>query len=145
VFRGNVAERCNYGFWLGFSKDNLIEGNRIRFNRQAGIAVENGVRMTARDNRITHNGHGMLLWSKRIPEFDPAVPENDTSRDWTIEKNEFKTNGTAVRIAADQDHGIAPFNANGPSPALGSHQVTGNSFANNGKDLDLPAGFGGTV
>src|SRR5579871_312556 len=39
-FRNNFADRCNYGFWLGFSWDTTIESNRILLNRQAGIAVE---------------------------------------------------------------------------------------------------------
>ena len=141
VFRNNIAERCNYGFWLGFSRDNLLEGNRIRFNRQAGIAVENGIEMTAKGNRITHNGYGLLLWSKRIPVFDDAVPENDTSRDWEINGNEFAANGTAVRIAADQDHGIAPFTANGKCPPLGKHHIAGNSFTENRVDHVVPEGI----
>ena len=142
LFQDNIAEQCNYGFWLGFSRDNLLEGNRIRYNRQAGIAVENGVRMTAKRNRISHNGYGILLWSKRIPAFDDAVPENDTSRDWTIEDNEFSANGSAVRLAADQDHGVAPFTDHGPCPPLGLHFISGNTFTRNRIDLDVPEGFG---
>lgn len=142
VFEENIAERCNYGFWLGFSRGNRLAGNSIRFNRQAGIAVENGVEMTAESNRITHNGNGVLLWSKRIPDFDKAVPENDTSRDWEISGNEFTANGAAIRIAADQDHGVAPFTANGPAAPLGKHRINGNRYAHNRIDLDVPDGIG---
>ncbi|HUF38618.1 MAG TPA: right-handed parallel beta-helix repeat-containing protein [Anaerolineales bacterium] len=138
IFKDNIADHCNYGFWLGFSQQNLLEGNTIRFNRQAGIAVENGIDMEARGNRFIRNGHGILLWSRRIPEFDAAVPENDTSRDWTITGNEFDHNGTAVRIAADQDHGIVPFTTNGPAPPLGAHRVMGNTCTGNRVDLDVP-------
>jgi hypothetical protein len=78
-------------------------------NHQAGIAVENGADFEVRRNLFQNNGHGILLWSKHIPEFLPAVPENNTSYNWLIEQNEFTGNRKAVRIAANQDHGILPY------------------------------------
>ncbi len=109
IYRNNLANHCNYGFWLGFSRDGIIEGNQVNNNRQAGIAVENGLNFQVRDNHFQDNEHGILLWSKHIPEFLDAVPENTTSRQWTIETNTFQHNNTAIRIAANQDHGIRPY------------------------------------
>lgn len=106
LFRDNFANYCNYGFWLGFSRDNVIENNRMIHNRQAGIAVENGIGFTVKGNTFQACGHGVLLWSKRVPDFDTAVPDNDTSREWEIVENVLIRCGKAVRIAAQQDHGI---------------------------------------
>lgn len=108
VFRGNYADRCNYGFWLGFSWETLIENNRMVMNRQAGIAVENGHGFHVRGNTFQANGHGILLWTKHVERFAEWFPESRTSYDWTIEENVFTRNGKAIRIAADQDHGIRP-------------------------------------
>jgi parallel beta-helix repeat protein len=106
VFRGNHADRCNYGFWLGFSWDTTVENNRVLMNRQAGIGVENGHGMTVRGNTFQGNGHGILLWTKYVEQFAEAFPENLASYNWTIEENVFTRNGKGIRIAADQDHGI---------------------------------------
>jgi parallel beta-helix repeat protein len=106
VFRGNFADRCNYGFWLGFSWDTTVENNRIIMNRQAGIAVENGHGMAVRGNTFQANGHGILLWTKYVEQFAAQFPDCLTSYDWTIEENVLTRNTKAIRIAADQDHGI---------------------------------------
>jgi parallel beta-helix repeat protein len=109
IYRGNRANHCNYGFWLGFSKDGVIEDNQSSNNAQAGIAVENGVNFQVRRNHFQDNEHGVMLWSKHIPDFLQAVPENCTSADWVIENNQFIHNNKGVRIAANQDHGIRPY------------------------------------
>lgn len=108
VFRGNWADRCNYGFWLGYSARNVLERNRLLFNRQAGVAAEHGVGFTVRDNDFQGNGHGILLWTRYVQEFHDALPDNRTVRDWLIERNRFLRNGTAIGILADRDHGIRP-------------------------------------
>jgi parallel beta-helix repeat protein len=109
TFRRNKAQSCNYGFWLGFSCENTVEDNMLVANRQAGIAVENGYDFHVRRNTFQANGHGVLLWSKCVPEFETVVPGNNTSYDWQIEANTFYGNGKAVRIAAGQDHGVHPY------------------------------------
>ena len=108
IFRNNWADRCNYGFWLGFSSKNVLEGNRMLWNRQAGIAVENGVDMQVRNNDFQSNGNGILIWTKYAPAFLATDNTNSTSRNWTIADNRFLKNGTAIAILADKDHGIRP-------------------------------------
>lgn len=141
VFRANRAGHSNYGFWLGFSRDTRIERNAIHTNRQAGVAVENGVGFTVRDNHMEHNGHGVLVWSKHVPEFLTAVPENTTSRDWVIEGNRLVHNDTAVRIAANQDHGIRPIptprGAAGQSLRPCDHAIRRNAIADNRVGIEL--------
>jgi len=135
TFRNNIADRCNYGFWGGYSKDFLIENNRMVFNRQAGIAVENGVGFQVRDNQFQSNGHGTLLWSSYEEDFRTAFPDRDTSREWSIENNSFLNNGTAIRIAADQDHGIRPGKVGSPRPH--HHLITKNIVQGNRVGIEL--------
>jgi parallel beta-helix repeat protein len=135
IFRGNYANFSNYGFWLGFSRDGTIENNQIIGNRQAGIAAENGVNFNVNRNIISNNRHGILLWSKHLPQFDQGMPENTTSMSWTIERNTFSGNHKAIRIAADQDHGIEPLPASGelgyPAPKPANHVIRNNLFEKN--------------
>jgi parallel beta-helix repeat protein len=141
IFRRNHACQSNYGFWLGFSTANLIEENVMTGNRTAGIAVENGVEMRATANNFEDNRYGVLLWSKRLPAFETYAAHNDTSRDWLIESNTFRWNRVAVRIAADQDHGIKALPGTGeygfPAPAPSQHRMRNNQFQGNGQDFDL--------
>jgi parallel beta-helix repeat protein len=138
IFRDNLANHCNYGFWLGFSSHNLLEHNTMRNSRQAGIAVENGVGCTVRHNQFERNRHGILLWSKYVAAFASALPGNDTSRDWLIEQNQFAHNEIAIRIAADQDHGIRDLPAATPRcPPPRNHIMRNNQFIGNGRDMDV--------
>lgn len=141
IYRDNYANHCNYGFWHGFSREHIIENNQIIGNRQAGIAVENGFGFRVRGNTFQHNGHGVLLWSKCIPGFAQAVPENDTSYDWAIEQNTFVGNNKAIRIIANQDHGIRPLKPSGewgyPSPAPHDHTIRENLIEDNRIGIEL--------
>jgi parallel beta-helix repeat protein len=136
VYRNNYANHCNYGFWLGFSRDSLLEGNQMVDNARAGIAVENGVHFQVRDNHFQDSDHGILLWSKHIADFLDAVPENTTSCDWLIENNTFIHNNKAVRIAANQDHGVRPYKVPEGEDAKTwrlpvDHTLTDNRFQDN--------------
>lgn len=138
VFRNNFADRCNYGFWCGYSKDFLIQGNRALWNRQAGIAVENGVGFKVNNNHFQSNGHGILLWSHYVENFLEAYPDRETSRDWEIENNRFLKNGTGIRIAADQDHGIRDGNSPGPETFRPrSHRIVRNDIQENRIGIEL--------
>jgi len=141
IFRNNLANNCNYGFWLGFSSDNTIENNRIVGNRQAGIAVENGSGMLVRGNTFHGNGHGILLWSSVYDKkAHKKYPEATTSHHWQITKNIFQRNTKAIRIALSQDHGIRPL------PAERSelikvrphhHEIVENNIQDNRLGIDL--------
>jgi parallel beta-helix repeat protein len=64
VFRRNDCSRSNYGFWMGYSWDNVVEDNHVEFNRWVGIAIEHGHGFTIRDNRILTNGEGIRLFTR---------------------------------------------------------------------------------
>jgi parallel beta-helix repeat protein len=136
IYRNNYADHCNYGFWLGFSRDGILENNRITKNTRAGIAVENGFNFQVKNNLLQDNEHGLLLWSKYIPDFLIPVPLNETSYNWQIEGNSFLHNNKAIRIEANQDHGIRPYTVpEGQDPTKWyrphDHVINHNSFKNN--------------
>ncbi len=141
VFRENIASRSNFGFWLGFSKNFLIEGNQMIQNRQAGIAVENGVHFVVRNNLFQGNKYGVLLWSRHQQDFAQAYPDRNTSRDWDISHNRFRENHTAIRIAGNQDHGIRRLEDPAHhSPVLPhSHSITHNDIQDNRVGIELVA------
>ena len=135
TFRNNTAHYCNYGFWLGFSAENRLEQNQMNYCAQAGIAVENGYDFTVTGNNFYGNTHGILLWSKHIEQFASVVPQNDTSHDWTIEGNTFNRHDKAIRIAADQDHGIQPYPPGPKRPY--DHIIRGNVIQDNRVGIEL--------
>lgn len=140
VFRRNFADRCNFGFWLGFSASSRLEDNRMVMNRQAGIAVENGRGFRVSGNTFQANGHGLLLWSHYVEQFAQALPDRLTSGEWQIEGNTLTRNGKGIRIAANQDHGIRP----GPEADLArmelrprQHRIIGNDIQDNRIGIEL--------
>ncbi|MBI1279258.1 MAG: hypothetical protein GC179_14115 [Anaerolineaceae bacterium] len=97
IFRRNDCSRSNYGFWMGYSWDNVVEDNHIEFNRWVGIAIEHGHGFTIRNNRILSNGEGIRLftrggltlesWKGWEVSFDFGIENN------RIEKNNIGFNG----------------------------------------------------
>jgi parallel beta-helix repeat protein len=91
VFRRNDCSRSNYGFWMGYSWDNVLEDNTVEFNRWVGIAVEHGYNFTIRNNTIKLNGEGVRLWT-RGGAVTPFLPGYEVTHHFTLEDNLFETN-----------------------------------------------------
>lgn len=91
IFRRNDCSRSNYGFWMGFSWDNVIEDNTIEFNRWAGIAAEHAFDFTIRNNRIRLNGEGVKLWT-RGGAVVPYWKGYEVTYNMTLEDNLFEQN-----------------------------------------------------
>jgi parallel beta-helix repeat protein len=137
IYRSNKASHSNYGFWLGFSSDCKLINNQIYGNRQAGIAVENGVHFDVRENDIQNNTHGVLIWTRSY-EFLKHVPNiNLTSSDWLIERNKFVQNKKAIRIAANQNHGIWPLGEEPSTHLPHSHRIQNNEIRDNVTGIEL--------
>ncbi|HEX2864019.1 MAG TPA: right-handed parallel beta-helix repeat-containing protein, partial [Deinococcales bacterium] len=138
VFRGNVASRGNFGFWLGFSTDTTVEGNRAHQNRMAGVAAENATGLRVLGNDFQAGNHGLLLWSGPATSFRDLYPDLDTLHDVTVEGNTFLRNWKAVRVAANQDHGLRNLD---PMPEGGRRPygvtATRNLIQDNRLGLDL--------
>jgi len=137
IYRGNKASHSNYGFWLGFSRDCTLTSNQIYSNRQAGIAVENGVNFKVWENDIQNNTHGVLIWTRSY-EFLKNVPNmNATSSDWLIERNRLLQNKKAIRIAADQNHGIYPLHEEKSAISPHHHVIQNNEIRGNVIGIEL--------
>jgi parallel beta-helix repeat protein len=138
IYRGNKANHSNYGFWLGFSSDCALSNNQIYSNRQAGIAVENGMHFEVLDNDIQTNTHGVLIWTRSY-KFLKNVPNiNATSSDWLIERNRLIQNKKAIRIAADQNHGIRALEEEERSSTLPqNHVIRNNEIRDNVIGIEL--------
>jgi parallel beta-helix repeat protein len=136
-YRGNKANHSNYGFWLGFSSDCTLTNNQIHGNRQAGIAVENGINFRVLDNDIYNNTHGILIWT-RFYDFLKNVPNmNATSSGWLIERNRLIQNRKAIRIAANQNHGIRPLERESSSIPPQNHLIQNNEIRDNILGIEL--------
>jgi parallel beta-helix repeat protein len=137
LYQGNKANHSNYGFWLGFSRDCVVKENQIYHNRQAGIAVENGIGFEVFDNDIQNNNHGILVWT-RFYDFLKTVPDiNATSRDWLIERNKLIQNKIAIRIAANQNHGIRTLEGENSSSPPSNHVIQKNEIRDNMIGIEL--------
>lgn len=137
IYERNKANHSNYGFWLGFSSDCTIRGNQIYHNRQAGIAVENGVHFEVADNDIQNNTHGILIWT-RFYDFLKTVPNiNATSSDWRIERNRLIQNKKAIRIAANQNHGVRSLDREKSPIAPNNHILQNNDIRDNVIGVEL--------
>jgi parallel beta-helix repeat protein len=137
LYRGNKANHSNYGLWLGFSKNCVVKDNQIYNNRQAGIAVENGVDFEILDNDIQNNTHGILIWT-RFYDFLKTVPDiNVTSSNWLIERNKLVRNKKAIRIAANQNHGVRPLEGEISSIPPNNHVIENNEIRDNLVGIEL--------
>jgi len=91
VFRRNDCSRSNYGFWMGYSWDTVVEDNHVEFNRWAGMAIEHAHGFVIRNNRILNNGEGIRLFT-RGGDILKQWPGWEVSFDFLIEKNQIEKN-----------------------------------------------------
>jgi parallel beta-helix repeat protein len=73
VFYHNYADDSNYGFWLGFSNANLIQGNQIKRSHVDGIAHEQGSHNAFVNNDIEDTGGAAIhLWGGMEDRFSQS-------------------------------------------------------------------------
>lgn len=126
VFRNNRADACNYGFWLGYSSETTVEGNSIKDNRIAGVAIEHGHHNTIRGNTFERNRDGAQFWVNAQPAFLDHYPECAESGDTQVTGNTFARNDAAVRIWSGREEGGPPV-----APRCHHFTVTGNTLRDN--------------
>lgn len=102
VFRRNDCSRSNYGMWMGYSWENIIEDNIIEFSRFVGIAIEHGHDFTIRNNQIRQNGEGIRLWTRGGPVVQ-HWPGHEVSYNFTIEGNLIEGNHTGFHGYTGQE------------------------------------------
>lgn len=101
--RGNRFEKNNvsgsrYGFWMGYSRESLVEGNIIENCIEDGIAIEHGNNNTITGNIIANCKVGIRIWNRPMPDW----VGNDPSHDYTITWNTIKNVQTGIFIEDTQ-------------------------------------------
>ena len=93
IFRRNDCSRSNYGFWMGYSWDNVLDNNHVEFNRWVGIAIEHGFGFTIEANTIARNGEGIRLWTRGGGSVVvPYYPGHEVAHHFDIKNNRFEAN-----------------------------------------------------
>jgi hypothetical protein len=100
TFAGNRLEGCEYGLWGGYSFESKVVGNRFIRNR-FGIGIEHGQDNLIVENSFDGDSTAVSVWAKPVEPSDWVYPKvRDTrSRDYRVEKNQFRGNRVAVRAA----------------------------------------------
>lgn len=94
VFRRNRACWSNYGFWLGFSTETLLEENLICSNTLDGVHWEHGARGILRHNLIAYNGRYGAAFT--LNPLNTDFPNRCSSTEHELTANDFVRNGAAA-------------------------------------------------
>ncbi len=104
IFKHNTCNNSNYGFWLGYSFNSVIDSNEIQYNGGldgdggGGIAIDRGYNNTISNNLIGYNSIGIKLW-----EGSPIDPYPNESEFYSIVNNTFTGNRQAASFANTND------------------------------------------
>jgi parallel beta-helix repeat protein len=91
-FIDNRADSSGYGFWLGYSSNNVVRGNSIIGARQAGIAIEHGSDNTVAANVIIGGPVGIHLFAPN--------QGHEPSRGYRVDDNLLARTGRGVVLEA---------------------------------------------
>jgi parallel beta-helix repeat protein len=143
IFRRNDCSRSNYGFWMGYSWDNILEDNHIEFNRFVGIAAEHAFNFSVRNNTVRQNGEGIRLWTRGGGPLE-YYPDHRVCHHFTIEGNVIEANtigfnGYTTDAVPDEgchhftlDQNVFDDNRIGVRfDRVSDSTITGNTFKNN--------------
>ncbi|MCX6226351.1 MAG: right-handed parallel beta-helix repeat-containing protein [Bacteroidia bacterium] len=106
IYKGNLCNYSNYGFWLGYSFNSLIEDNEIIGNITSGVSVDRGFKNTFKSNLIKGNPYGFELWEGGI--IGPYGQQ--FSHDYWISDNVLEGNMWAIS-AINTEHLVVKNNA----------------------------------
>lgn len=99
IFKHNLCDSSEYGFWLGYSYNSIIDSNEINYNQYAGIAIERGFNNVITHNTFLVNPYGVQLWEGGIA----TGYETWSSHDYDISSNTFSGNTLAVSASATEN------------------------------------------
>lgn len=101
-FLNNKANASNFGFWLGYSTENVVENNEISDNRYAGVAIEHGQANRIKANDFHRNRVAVRLWTDEDKDFVEAFPKLATSERNRIIDNIIDGGRYGVMIWTDE-------------------------------------------
>jgi parallel beta-helix repeat protein len=96
VFEQNISDRCNYGYWMGYSSLSTVRNNQINDNRTDGIAIEHGHSNVIEQNRVSGNPIAIDLWTDDDASLVAAFPTCRDSYDYDIRNNTLTYNSVGV-------------------------------------------------
>ncbi|MCX6271475.1 MAG: right-handed parallel beta-helix repeat-containing protein [Bacteroidetes bacterium] len=100
VYKHNLCNESQYGLWLGYSFNSVVDSNQIMYNTVSGIAVDRGINNQFTNNWIVQNPQGVELWEGSPPATGYT---GFTSHDYRIDSNLFEGNSLAI-TASSTDH-----------------------------------------
>lgn len=102
-FIGNDASFSNYGFWLGYSVETEVRGNRVEGNYQ-GIVIEHGHNNVIAENAVVDNiGPGIELMTDYDEWATVLFPDRSHSYGYTIESNVLMGNNRGLSLVGTTD------------------------------------------
>ncbi len=83
VYKHNKCNFSDYGLWLGYSFNSIVDSNEVTGNFHSGIAIDRGFSNSITHNIISDNPTGIELWKgSAITGY-----ENQLSEDYFISQN----------------------------------------------------------
>ena len=96
VYKHNKCNVSDYGFWLGYSFNSVVDSNEINGNFNSGIAIDRGFSNSILHNTIKNNPIGIELWKGG----NIAGYTSQTSHDYYIGNNTIEGNTQGISATA---------------------------------------------
>ncbi|MCX6247121.1 MAG: right-handed parallel beta-helix repeat-containing protein [Bacteroidetes bacterium] len=92
VYKHNKCNYSDYGFWLGYSFNTIVDSNEVIANFHSGIAIDRGFNNFLSHNTVKGNPMGIELWKgSPISGYSTQL-----SKDYYIRNNLFEGNSLAL-------------------------------------------------
>jgi parallel beta-helix repeat protein len=104
IFEYNISDRCNYGYWLGYSWNCTIDSNQINDCATAGVAIEHGNNNVIVNNTMKGSYRGIWLWTDPDGDLVGAFPELKDSHTYTIWDNKIADGQYGILCEATGDN-----------------------------------------
>jgi len=103
IIYNNKLIGCENGIWAGYSYNTLIFANRFQDNKR-DIAIEQGQDNSIRMNLFNNSIVGIDIWqNKDQPDWSYSKSKDVSSRNYDIERNQFKFVQTPFSICSSKD------------------------------------------
>jgi len=137
IYKHNICNVSDYGFWLGYSFNSIVDSNEVNGNFHSGIAIDRGFNNIITHNTIKENPIGIELWKGNpISGY-----QNQNSQDYFIRNNTIEGNSLGIS-AKTTTHAIVQnnqFNYNQLQSVYLEASSTLDTLSSN--DFRMPTGF----
>ncbi|MCX6245194.1 MAG: right-handed parallel beta-helix repeat-containing protein [Bacteroidetes bacterium] len=137
VYKHNNCNYSDYGLWLGYSFNSIVDSNEVKGNFHSGIAIDRGYSNSINHNTISDNPTGIELW-----KGNPITGyENQLSKDYVINQNVIEGNTQGIS-AINTQHLVAAgnqFNYNQNQSIYLELTSTSDTISNN--DFRMPTSY----